>query len=104
MSVQKNHTVAIGGFFCVYISFRFAATENTDYEAGNQVIISGWGSTRAANDNRVPHDASSTLQVAKVRLIADNTCKQWKYYGSQISYSMICAGKLGEGGVDSCQG
>merc|ERR1712168_832167 len=35
------------------------ATENIDYEAGNMVIISGWGSTRAAYTTR---DAPSTLQ------------------------------------------
>ena len=83
------------------LSFRFAATENTDYASGNTVIVSGWGSTRAAYATR---DSPSTLQVATVPLIADNTCKQRRYYGSQISYSMICAGKLGKGGVDSCQG
>jgi len=77
------------------------ATENIDYEAGNMVIISGWGSTRAAFTTR---DAPSTLQVAQVPLIADSTCKQWKYYGSQISESMVCAGKIGQGGVDTCQG
>jgi len=77
------------------------ANENTDYAAGNNVIVSGWGSTRASYTTR---DAPSTLQVATVPFIADSTCKRSRYYGSQITYSMVCAGKLGEGGVDSCQG
>jgi len=77
------------------------ANENSDYAAGNNVIVSGWGSTRASYATR---DAPSTLQVVTVPLISDRTCKQSKYYGRQISYSMICAGKLGIGGQDSCQG
>merc|ERR1712179_21954 len=77
------------------------ANENADYAAGNNVIVSGWGSTRASYTTR---DAPSTLQVATVPFIADSTCKRSRYYGSQITYSMVCAGKLGEGGVDSCQG
>merc|ERR1711872_268657 len=77
------------------------ANENTDYAAGNNVIVSGWGSTRASYATR---DAPSTLQVVTVPLISDRTCNQYKYYGGQISYSMICAGKLGIGGQDSCQG
>jgi len=77
------------------------AHENVDYQAGNDVIISGWGSTSAAYATR---DAPSTLQVAHVPLIADSTCKKRENYGSMISDSMICAGKIGQGGVDSCQG
>lgn len=73
------------------------ANERNDYAAGNSVIISGWGSTKASY-------GPSTLQVASVPLISDATCKSWKYYGSQISKSMICAGNLGIGGVDTCQG
>merc|ERR1712168_604772 len=45
---------------------------------------------------------SYTLQAVSVPLISDSTCKQRKYYGSQISESMVCAGKLGVGGKDSC--
>jgi len=79
------------------------ATENMDYKAGNMVIISGWGSTSAAF---ATHDAlhPTTLQVAQVPLIADETCKKNEYHGWRITDSMICAGKLGEGGVDTCQG
>jgi len=78
------------------------ATENEDYKPGNMVIISGWGSTKAvyAHDPLQP----TTLQVAQVPLIADDVCKKEEYHGSDITDSMICAGKLGEGGVDSCQG
>ncbi len=85
----------------IHVFFYFAANENRDYEAGQITIISGWGSTRA---NFAARDAPSTLQIAHVPLIADSTCKKWQYYGSQISYSMICAGKIGQGGVDTCQG
>jgi len=72
------------------------ANENADYAAGDNVIVSGWGSTRARG--------ATILQVATVPLIADSTCNQRKYYGGRISYSMVCAGKLGEGGVDTCKG
>jgi secreted trypsin-like serine protease len=71
--------------------------ENSDYAPGSNVIISGWGSTRA---NRGP----ATLQVATVPFISDSTCKRRDIYGSKILNSMVCAGKIGEGGVDTCQG
>merc|ERR1712198_747541 len=77
------------------------ANENSDYAPGSDVIVSGWGSTRATYATR---SSPSTLQVVTVPLISDSTCKKSKYYGSQISYSMVCAGKLGVGGKDSCQG
>jgi len=76
------------------------ANENADYAAGDNVIVSGWGSTRANYDTRSP----STLQVVTVPLISDSTCKKSKYYGNGITSSMVCAGKLGVGGKDSCQG
>jgi len=76
------------------------ANENSDYAPGTNVMVSGWGSDRANYDTRSP----STLQVVTVPLIADSTCKKSKYYGNQISSSMVCAGKLGVGGKDSCQG
>merc|ERR1712136_223854 len=77
------------------------ADENHDYAPGTNVIVSGWGSTRA---NYAARSSPSVLQEVSVPLISDATCKKSKYYGSQISYSMFCAGKLGVGGVDSCQG
>merc|ERR1712042_214955 len=45
-----------------------------------------------------------TLLKLSQDLRSDSTCKKSKYYGSQISSSMVCAGKLGVGGKDSCQG
>merc|ERR1712126_631376 len=77
------------------------ANENHDYAPGTNVIVSGWGSTRA---NYASRSSPSVLQEVTVPLISDSTCKKSKYYGSQISYSMFCAGNLGVGGVDSCQG
>merc|ERR1712136_621837 len=70
-------------------------------EVRRMTSLSGWGSTRATYATR---NSPSTLQVVTVPLISDATCKRSKYYGSQISYSMVCAGKLGVGGKDSCQG
>merc|ERR1712033_100287 len=79
------------------------ANENSDYAAGDLVTVSGWGSTRA-NFDLATRDSPSPLRAVSVPLISDSTCKKSKYYGSQISYSMVCAGKLGVGGKDSCQG
>jgi len=73
------------------------ANQEVDYAAGSNAIISGWGSTKARS-------GPMTLQVAMVPMISDNTCRQMEYYGWRLTKSMFCAGKLGEGGVDSCQG
>ena len=80
--------------FCIV--FNPLATEVSDYAAGKEVIVSGWGSTN--NDNAFP----DYLQVAQVPIIADSYCKRRDVYGNGISYSMVCAGKLGR--VDSCSG
>jgi len=75
------------------------ANEEADYAAGNVVIISGWGNTKARRN------APTTLQVATVPFLSDTTCKKETYYKPKdITHSMVCAGKLGEGGVDACQG
>jgi len=82
------------------------ANEKEDYEAGSEVTISGWGST-IGHEISVdpPLNKPEELQVATVALISDKTCRKPQYHGlTHFSKSMMCAGRLGVGGVDSCKG
>merc|ERR1712002_852910 len=74
------------------------ANEDRDYASGNEAIISGWGSLGGRKGY------PDKLQWATVPLISDATCKKRGVYHNMISKSMVCAGKLGVGGVDACQG
>ena len=66
----------------------------------NQTQISGWG--------RVSHrgETSPVLKQADVPYVSEDVCKsQYKSYkGVHITSSMMCAGIVGIGGIDSCQG
>jgi len=77
------------------------ANEVSDYAPGSNVVVSGWGNLLA---NYAKSHYPSMLHVVTVPLISDASCKRRNIYGSQISYSMVCAGKLGIGGKDACQG
>ena len=72
------------------------ANEVVDYAEGDWLIISGWGSTSPALSQHPP------LQVAAVQMISKSDCQA--VYPNNISGSMFCAGRLGVGGVDTCQG
>ncbi|XP_067872539.1 transmembrane protease serine 9 isoform X2 [Heterodontus francisci] len=65
------------------------------FSEGTKCYITGWG-TKAEMGF-----LSNLLQKAEVDLISDHLCS--KLYGSQISPTMFCAGRL-NGGVDTCQG
>lgn len=67
----------------------FAPTVNT--------TTAGWGRTSEGGSS------SNILLKVSVPYIDDETCRQ-AYGNSRIVDSMICAGVLGEGGRDACQG
>jgi secreted trypsin-like serine protease len=63
------------------------------------VDISGWG--RASEDGWAADD----LQAANVPIVADSTCGAAIVYGDAFDpATMVCAGYLEEGGVDTCNG
>jgi len=72
------------------------AKDPSIYKGGSLVTISGWGKTET-------EDYPSQLRVAKVPLISQSRCRQC-YRASQITDNMVCAGKLGIGGLDACKG
>ncbi|KAG7282339.1 hypothetical protein CRUP_002727 [Coryphaenoides rupestris] len=53
--------------------------------------------------NDIEQYGTSNLLDARVRLIADQRCKEPHVYGGSLDNSMFCAGSM-SGGVDSCQG
>jgi trypsin len=70
---------------------------NQDEVIGDETLalVSGWGSTRNANESNI------MLRGVIVPIISFEKCKK-SYY--DISDEVICAGYLGIGGKDSCQG
>ena len=68
------------------------------WAAGEQLAISGWGSTSEGGDT------PNQLREARVPRVADSTCGQSDYYGTRFhAGSMVCAGPAA-GGTDTCQG
>jgi secreted trypsin-like serine protease len=68
--------------------------------------ISGWGCT---SDPSMllgcPFSQTDTLRHATVPIVADSTCGSGSVYGGQFDPStMVCAGFVDTGGVDSCNG
>ena len=89
--------VAAGGQTLPLIGEQGSAADAL-WEAGDEVAISGWGTT--SEDGEIPDG----LREARLPRIADSTCGQSDYYGSEFYAStMICAG-FDAGGVDTCQG
>ncbi len=65
---------------------------------GDDFAISGWGST--SEGGSIPNQ----LREARVPRVADGTCDNSDYYGSEFDAgTMVCAG-FDAGGVDTCQG
>jgi len=75
------------------------ADEGAVWAPGVLVDISGWGST-VSGGNTV-----DTLRAASVPIVSDSSCGSPLVYGSEFDpASMVCAGNLEEGGIDTCQG
>lgn len=69
-------------------------------DSGSRVSIYGWG--LISEDDFFP---SNQLQRADVVLYDRELCEASSNYGADsLSYGMICAGNIEQGGVDSCAG
>ncbi|KAK2850911.1 hypothetical protein Q5P01_007187 [Channa striata] len=67
----------------------------SDFPAGQEAWITGWGATREGGF------AATVLQKAEVRIINGTVCKS--LLEEEMTAGMLCAGVL-KGGVDACQG
>lgn len=47
---------------------------------------------------------SNDLKAATVPLIAQEICRQSRFYGDEILDTMFCAGYLNKTGIDACDG
>jgi len=76
--------------------------EEATWAAGTMSTIIGWGLTSDGGDT------SDTLREAQVPIVADADCtKAYQVVGPVSDFdpkTMLCAGFLGRGGVDTCQG
>ena len=77
----------------------FADDVEDIYTEAEWVLISGWGSTVP---QRRKKRGPQRIQVAMIPIINDTECR--RAHPDGIDNSMFCAGKLGVGGVDTCQG
>jgi hypothetical protein len=73
------------------------AGDEQRWAPGTLATIIGWGNVTTSGDN-----APSALQQARVPILSDSTCNQY-VAGFRVA-SMLCAGFLVHGGVDTCQG
>jgi len=65
-------------------------------KGGDNVVTIGWGTTSSGGEE------SRTLNQVVVPVVDSETCL--KAYPDMIDDTMVCAGNLEHGGVDSCQG
>lgn len=76
-------------------------TEEFDPAPGLMVSVSGWGTTSSGGV------ISDQLRSVEVPVVSDDVCNT-AYGGTasspEVYPSMICAGDISNGGVDSCQG
>jgi len=72
-----------------------------DPPAGTIVTVSGWGTTSSGGS------ISQTLRSVDVPVVSDSECNTAYATALQqnpIKASMLCAGDMSAGGIDSCQG
>lgn len=74
-------------------------TANDKLSDGTMVKVSGWGVTHQYNSK-----PSNKLQVVEVPMVNTQKCTYAYRRVHKITGNMICAGYLGKGGKDSCQG
>merc|ERR1711962_26814 len=74
-----------------------SGTDASRYEGAATYNVSGWGTLASGGSQ------PEVLNVVQVPPVSDTVCKQ-QYGASSITPRMMCAGKPGTGGVDSCQG
>jgi secreted trypsin-like serine protease len=77
--------------------------EAATWAPGVLADISGWGSTLQCSSSCGP--TVDTLRSASVPIVSDSNCGSVLVYGSDFDpATMVCAGYLEQGGVDTCQG
>ncbi|XP_020916346.1 chymotrypsin-like elastase family member 2A [Exaiptasia diaphana] len=75
------------------------SNDTATFPPGTKCYITGWGTLSSGGD------APLELQEAQVPLVSRADCtKNGSYPAQEISSTMLCAGYVGVGGVDSCQG
>jgi len=84
--------------FNKYVQPACLPKEEYPYNAGENLIISGWGALSEGGGS------PSILNVAFVPLIKQEECQNaYRRYGYEVTDDMVCAG-FPAGGVDTCQG
>jgi len=71
---------------------------NGDDYAGEDGLISGWGTTSEGGAT------SQVLRAVCAEILTNDACKATGYNPNGITDAMICAGDIANGGVDACQG
>jgi secreted trypsin-like serine protease len=78
------------------VAFTILPSPKDKLKKGDSFLISGWGETKSASDDR------GILRGSTVPFVDAKSCKK-NYGAKKITSRMICAGfKLG--GIDTCQG
>lgn len=70
---------------------------------GDIATISGWGQTICDGQPRTCHSYPIHLKAATVPVVENGTCAA-RYPADFVSATMVCAGDIVNGGVDTCQG
>ncbi|KAK2725413.1 hypothetical protein QYM36_000047 [Artemia franciscana] len=70
----------------------------SDIDAGIMATVSGWGSTSVD----IGYAVQFKICAVEVPIVTDDQCRQI-YGANDIADSMICAGDIDNGGVDTCQ-
>ncbi|XP_056458876.1 granzyme K-like [Gadus chalcogrammus] len=70
-----------------------------DPNEGTKCVVAGWGYVSTEK-----HKMSDVLRSANVAVIERKTCNSPKYYNSNITRDMVCAGTLGKKTQDTWKG
>ncbi|XP_063077374.1 mite allergen Der f 3-like [Engraulis encrasicolus] len=77
------------------------AAEGSTFNTGTSAWIAGWGSTQHGESLSSPQ----TLREVEIPLVDQSQCvAAYRGYGISVTDNMLCAGLLGTGGKDTCQG
>ncbi|KAL2078806.1 hypothetical protein ACEWY4_026491 [Coilia grayii] len=77
------------------------AASGSNFAPGTRAWVAGWGSTQHGE----PLGSPQTLREVEVPVVSNSACQTaYKGYNITITDTMLCAGLLGQGGKDTCQG
>ena len=93
--ISKKNNIRIGKSVDRKIACLPTPNLGGDFLAGKKMTVSGWGKTSDAGR------LSKVLRKVDVPGITNGQCKA--LYG-RITESMLCAGDVGNGGIDACRG